>query len=244
MWPHSFDLALGDAVVGVGTDDDEIAALLAPFALPDDSRLPSIRTPDFGLELHPDPPVHRAQPRALPSLQHGTLIVGRSGDVAPLRDGLLRTLASVGPAEHGTVRLTGLPLLVEGGVILAPPEVADRGSLRRLRNTGHTPIYVPSVSIDPAGLTVHLPAPFGTDAAPTVAPLLQWWLPLHADDPVLAVASLSVGQLVAHAVHRMAAPWFEDELDGPAADAVGTARLAALVALVAALPPQVGKFVT
>ena len=29
MWPHSFDLALGDAVVGVGTDDDEIAALLA-----------------------------------------------------------------------------------------------------------------------------------------------------------------------------------------------------------------------
>lgn len=246
MWPHSIQIAVGDAVVGVGTDDDEIAALLAGFAGPGESVSSTPRTPDFGLELHPPRPAHRAQPRALPSLQHGTLVIGRTTDASALRDGLLRTLASVtarsASSADGRLRLTGLPLLVEGGAVLAPPEVADRGSLRRLRAHGHVPVYVPSVEVDTTTMMLHIPAPLGADAPPIDVPLLQWWLPLHADDAIIAAAGLTHGQVVAHAAPRIAPPWFDDEVDGPSADAAGTAALQALVALVARMPPQLGTF--
>lgn len=246
MWPHSIQIAVGDAVVGVGTDDDEIAALLARFAIPGAPASSTPRTPDFGLELHPPRPAHRAQPRALPSLQHGTLVIGRTTEVTALRDGLLRTLASVAapsasPAD-GRLRLTGLPLLVEGGAVLAPPDLADRGSLRRLRAHGHVPVYVPSVEVDTTTLMLHIPAPFGTDSPPIDVPLLQWWLPLHADESTIAAAELTHAQLVAHATSRIAPPWFDDEVDGPSADAAATAALQALVALVARMPPQLGAF--
>lgn len=244
MWPHSLHIVAGEAIVGVGTDDAEIAAQLIRFAMPAEAAATSARTPDFGLELHPPRPVHRAQPRPLPSLHHGTVVVGRTSDLAALRDGLLRTIASVAaPLGDGRVRLTGLPLLVDGGAVLAPAEVADSGSLRRLRNSGHTPVYVSSVVVDTSMMSVHIPAPFGQDAAPIVAPLLQWWLPLHGDDAARASLDLSVAQVVAHATQRLATPWFDDETDGPAAAAAGTAALHALVALVERLPPQLGSFV-
>ena len=242
MWPHSLIVAVGAALVGVGTDDDELAALLAPWAA--DAAVSPLRTPDFGLELHPPPPVHRAQPRTLPSLRHGTVVIGRTTDAAALRDGLLRTLASVAVMPSaGQVRLTGLPLLIDGGVVLAPPEVADHGSLRRLRNAGHVPVYVPSVVIDTATLLVHVPAPLGDSAAvAVVAPLREWWLPEMDRGVEPSAVTRSVGRMAAHAVPRLAAPWFEDEMDGPEADAAGTAALAALIELIERMPPRLGRF--
>ncbi|MEQ1701406.1 MAG: hypothetical protein ABMA25_14955 [Ilumatobacteraceae bacterium] len=241
MWPHSLQIVVGEAVVGVGTDDDELVARLAPWAALE-AVAPS-RTPDFGLELHPAPPVHRAQPRALPSSQHGTLVIGRTTDAAALRDGLLRTLASIGEMlTSGLVRLNGLPLLIDGQVVLAPPEVADRGSLRRLRNAGHVPVYVPSVVVDPATLLVHIPAPLGAPTGSIAAPLREWWLPSITGAENDAVPPRTLGQLAAHATPLLAPPWFEDELDGPAADAAGTRALRALIALIERLPPRIGRF--
>lgn len=233
-------IVVGEAVVGVGTDDAELAALLTPWASRDGAEATAL-TPDFGVELHPSPPAHRAQPRILPSLQHGTLVIGRTTDAAALRDGLLRTIASIGPqATDGRLWLAGLPLLVDGAIVLAPAEVADRGSLRRLRNRGYVPVYVPSVEVDPATLLVHIPAPLDGSAPSIVAPLREWWVPV-LDETVPALPP-TVGRLAAQATSQLAAPWFDDELDGPAADAAGISALQALIALVDRLPPTIGRF--
>jgi hypothetical protein len=240
VWPHSLQLALGDALVVVGTDDDLMAAALQPWVAP--TAASAVRTPDFGLELHPEPPIVRAQPRTLPSLQHGTLVIGRSTDAAALRDGLLRTLSSVHtlPAA-ATVRLAALPLLFEGGVVLAPREVADQGSLRRLRNAGYSPVYVPSVSVDTVALQVHIPAPLDGSAAAITAPLREWWVPAVGADAATA-AGWTIGQVAAAAVPQIALPWFDDEAEGPRADALATDALRALIALIERVAPRVGRF--
>lgn len=243
MWPHSLHIPAGEAAVAVGTDDDELAALLAPSAVPPSALGSSAPHTDLGLELHPEPPTRRGLPRLLPSFQHGTKLIGRCTEPGPLRDGLLRTLASIAaPLPEGHVRLAGLPLLVDGGVALAPADVADRTSHRGLVRRGLTPVYVPSVAIDPQTLLVHIPAPFAGGGRPISAPLVRWWLPVPGPDGSAGNAPLTLGRLVAHATLRLAPPWFDDELDGPGADTAGTAMLAALVELVGRLPPLLEDF--
>lgn len=242
MWPHSLQVAAGEAAVGVGTDDDGAAALLAQRAVPPSSLRTSVGPPDLGLELHPEPPAFRGAPRALPSLHHGTKVIGRCADIAALRDGLYRTLASIAtPTPPGHVRISGLPLLEDGGVALAPPDLADRGSHRRLVRQGLTPVYVPSVIVDPQTLLVHIPAPLVGDGPPIVAPLVRWWLPLPDSAGVEAPPS-TLGRLVAHAAHRLAPPWFDDEMDALLTGADDSEALTALVELVARRPPILEDF--
>ena len=233
MWPHQFTIALGDTAVGIGTDDDQLAAALALWQISPDELLDPLRI-DFGVEWHPSGPTGRGVPRPVPTNQHGSTVVGRATDIGALRDGLLRTLgAVVAPVPAGHVRLTGLPLLRDGAIELVSPGVISRLSHRGLLARGFTPIYVPGVVIDPIAMRATIAAPWGTDAAAIVAPLRRWWAQLPALD---GEHSLSPGQLVAHVAERIAAPMMADH---PVV--IGYDRdLAALVQLVDQLPPTTG----
>ena len=233
MWPHQFTIALGDVAVGIGTDDDQLATTLAPARIEPGELLDPERV-DFGMEWHPARPA-RGVPRSLPTNQHGSSVIGRATDLAALRDGLLRTLAdAAAPTPPGCVRLTGLPLLRDGAVELVSPDDIGQLSHRRLVARGYSPTYVPSVLIAPGTLTVHIAAPWGTDAPPTVAPLRTWWAQLPAGE---AGHALTLGQTVAHVAHRIAQPMIEPPTVPTGADA----ELAALVHLVQQLPPTLGS---
>jgi hypothetical protein len=228
VWPHSLQLGIGETAVCVGTDDAAIAAQLAPWALVDDPSVVAPELVDFGLELHPARPAHRAAPRTLPNLRHGTTVIGRGGDVAALSDGLLRTLGSfLSPLPAGCLRLSGLPLLRDGAVELAPPDVADHLSSRWLQARGLQPLHVASVVVDPATLEVHIDAPLGSPDASFSAPLRRWWCALPDPD-----AELGGGRFLAHLAHRLSPP--TTTVDD---DRVGDA-LSALVCLVERLPPE------
>ncbi|MDO8362943.1 MAG: hypothetical protein Q7V88_08595 [Actinomycetota bacterium] len=263
MWPHTFTIAVDDTLIAVGTDDDELMEVLEPWVTDGDTDNdtdngsnngsnngslttstdtrfgPSTPAPqiDFGLELHPARPEARGARRELPTFRHGTRVVGRAADIAALRDGLLRTLGSLtSPTLPGCIRISGVPLLRDGGVELAQPEAVDRVSHRWLLHRGLTPLYVPSVLIDPHDLTVRIEAPLGAGEAPVMAPLRRWWAALPAAE--LPRGQLSVGQMAAHTAHRLAPALLHDEathLAGPSRDA-----LAGLVALIQQLPPAAG----
>ncbi|MDP2292810.1 MAG: hypothetical protein Q8M22_16600 [Actinomycetota bacterium] len=234
MWPHVLTIAVGDTVVVVGTDDDPLAALLQPMRVPSDEHAPDTAARiDFGVELHPPRPAHRAAPRSLPTFQHGSRVIGRAGDVDALRDGVLRTLASLAvPVPAGQVRLTGLPLLHADGVELAPPAAATVAH-RRLTTRARRPLYVSSVRVDPTTLLATIDAPLGAATDPLVVPLRTWWLD---GDGVEAAQPATLGRLVALAAHRTV-----DPLRGPERHSM---QLAALVQLVDRLPPAEGRFGT
>lgn len=235
MWPHSLVLAIGESAVCVGTDDAALAEQLRPWQLATDLHGAHVQLVDYAIELHPPKPEHRAAPRTLPSLRHGTAILGRGTDLDALRDGFLRVLGSfAAPVPHGCVRLLGLPLLRDGAVDLVPPDMADHLSSRWLHQRGFTPVYVASVVVDTRTLEVHIDAPLATSAGdgihePTalVAPLRRWWCALP--DPA---AALGFGRFVAFLAHRLAPP------ASAADDRAGSAALAALVRLVERLPPE------
>ena len=238
MWPHLLTIAVGGTAVGIGTDDDALAALLAPWRIAPDQLQGVADRVDFGAELHPPEPTQRAAPRAVPravpTVHHGSQVIARSTDPAALRDGLLRTLGALAvdtPAGH--LRLTGLPLMRDGGIELAVPEAVDRVAHRRLLGQGYTPVYVPSVLIHPGTLQVRIAAPFGTGQEPVVAPLRRWWM---AAPPTGVAPPVGLARVVAHATHRLAPPQHFDELSSqPGGDA-----LSALVQLVEQLPPVLG----
>lgn len=198
----------------VGTDDADVAAHLQPWHIDEPAGLV-----DFGLTMHP-PVRPRGVPRELPSLRHGTEVMARAHDTAALCDGLLRTLAGLGPAPADTIRLTGVPLLRDGAVDLAPPALAAALPSRWLAAHGYTPVYTQSVTIHPATMAVHIPAPLGSDAAPIVAPLGRWWVTLN--DPT---ASLTFAELMVRTAPRL-------DLAVPA-----TAALTGLMSLMQQLPP-------
>lgn len=230
MWPHSLVLGIGESAVCIGTDDDGIAEQLRAWELPDEPvpGEPVTRLVDYAIELHPPHPQQRAAPRTLPNLRHGTSVLGRGADLDALRDGFLRTLGSfVAPVPPGCVRLLGLPLLRDGGVELVPPEMAGHLSSRWLHHRGFGAVHVASVVIDPTRLEVRIDAPLGaSERDALVAPLRRWWCTLPDPSQVL-----TAGRFLALLAHRLA----------PAAtaadDGAGSAALAALVRLVAQLPP-------
>lgn len=246
MWPHVLLIAVGDTAVCIGTDDDEIADLLRSWCVPVGSvpAIDRVDRVDFGLELHPPAPSHRALPRTIPTLSHGIRVVGRARDIDALRDGLLRTLGSLSaqvPSTH--VRLAGLPLLCDDGAVeVASPDELDRVADRWLRQRGLAPIYVPSAVVDPHTLTVRIEAPFGSSAAPIIAPLRRWW----CEQPDVQVAdAASFGSMMAGSVHRLATQLQEElprlqqpqHLSHPGPDA----PLSALAELVQRMPPTAGR---
>ncbi len=231
MWPHSLTLLVHDTVVAVGTDDPTVAALLQPWR----TDLPHPGPADFGLALHPPAPMGRGEPRALPTLQHGTRVLGRSADPDALVDGLLRTLATAtatatATAPAGVLWLSGLPLVRDGQLAIAAANTLDRTSARALARLGWQPLFVPAVLVDPAALTATVPAPLGDGRRPLTLPLGGWWLdgelPARAD----------VARTVAHAAPLLAGAWHAD-----AGLSVGSDELGALVALVQRLPPWPGR---
>lgn len=232
MWPHVLTIAVGDTLVVVGTDDDSLAALLQPLRVSSDEHAPDVSTRlDFGVELHPPRPVQRAAPRSLPAFQHGSRVIGRAGDIDELRDGVLRTLASlVVPLPAGQVRLTGVPLLHTDGLELAPPAAAAVAH-RRLIARGRHPLYVPTVRVDPTTLLATIDAPLGSPDGPLVVPLRRWWLDGDSAD---SEQPATLGRLVALAAHRTV-----DPLRGAEPHSL---HLAALVQLVDRLPPAEGRF--
>ena len=216
MWPHSLVIGVGEVAVCVGTDDAGLAAHLQPWAVDEPAGLV-----DYALTLHP-PERPRGEPRELPSLRHGTDVLARTQDTDLLRDGLLRTLAALAPSPAGTVRLSGVPLLRDGAVHLAPPELAAVLPSRWLAQHGFTPVWVQSVAVNPATLQVHIAAPLGSDDQPLVAPLHDWWITVH--DPTV---ELTFAQWLTHAAPRL----------GPVADAAaGTAAMEVLMELLHRLP--------
>lgn len=232
MWPHQFTIALGDVAVGIGTDDDHLAEALAPSRI-DPGELADPTRVDFGIEWHPPRPA-RGAPGSLPTNQHGSSVIGRATDIAALRDGFLRTLSAVGaPTPAGQVRLTGFPLLRDGGIELLGPDDISKASHRGLVARDYSPVYVPNVVIDPSTLTVHIAAPWGTDGEPIAAPLHTWWAQLPTGEPG---QSLTLGQTVAHVAHRIAQPMLEPTSPPTGIDA----ELAALVHLVQQRPPTLG----
>ena len=166
-------LAIGDIVVVIGTDDDQLAATLAPWltTVPLDFDLSLV---DFSAELHPPRPENRSVPRSIPVVHHGTVVLARSTDLDEVRASLLRVLGALAAVvPDGHVRLTGTPLLRDGAVELAAPNMAADGS-RALRRRGYQPLYSGSVIIDPAALTVSIAPPLGSREPQTVAPLHSW----------------------------------------------------------------------
>ena len=167
-------------------------------------------------------------------MQHGSRVVGRSADAAALREGLLRTLGALAAdTPPGHLRLSGLPLLRDGGIELAAPEAVDRVAHRGLLARGYTPLYVPSLLVDPATLLARIEAPFGSDEEPVLAPLRRWWT---AAPPPDGSAPVSLARVVADVAHRIAPPLHADQM---LVDAQGSA-LTALVQLVEQLPPERG----
>ena len=224
MWPHLMTLALGDLVVVVATDDDQLANTLAPWFTSDPAI--DVSVVDFSAQLHPPSPGHRSVPRSIPVVHHGTVVLARSTDIDELRSALLRVLAAlIADVPEGCVRLTGVPLLRGGAVELASLQAAAEGS-RALRRRGYEPMYAGSVVVDPRALTVTIPAPLGTSRSlPTVAPLRVWWSDLPNAQPQWPLA-----QVVAMTVQRSIAM---------APDHTFTSsQLAALVALMEHLPPR------
>ena len=176
MWPHHLTIAAGRTAIGIGTDDEALASLLQPWCIALDQLHGTTHRVDFGAELHPPRLALRTAPRAVPTVQHGSRVVGRSTDAAALREGLLRTLGALAAdTPPGHLRLSGLPLLRDGGIELAAPEAVDRVAHRGLLARGYTPLYVPSVLVDPATLLARIEAPFGSDEEPVLAPLRRWW---------------------------------------------------------------------
>ena len=216
-------LGLGDLVVVVGTDDDQLATTLAPWVTTN----PDIDAAvvDFSAQLHPPPPVHRSGPRLIPVVHHGTVVLARSTDIAELRTALLRVLGSlVADVPEGCVRLTGVPLLRNGAIELASLQTATEGS-RALRRRGYEPMYSGSVIIDPVALTANIPPPLGSPASPTVATFRAWWSDLPDADPpwpFAQVVAMTVPRIIAMAPDR----------------SLTSSELAALVALMEHLPPR------
>lgn len=234
MWPHSLVLGLGESAVCVGTDDAALAEQLSPWQLAAEPHGAPEQLVDYAIELHPPKPQHRAAPRLLPSLRHGTATLARSTDVDALRDGFLRILGSfVAPVPRGCVRVLGLPLLRDGAVELVPPHMADHLSGRWLHDRGFTPVPVASVVVDPLTLEARIDAPLiasggsGPDAPALVAPIRRWWCAVP--DPA---AALGPGRFLAYLAHRIAPP------ASAADDRQGSDALAALVRLVHQLPPE------
>lgn len=216
MWPHSLVIGVGEVAVCVGTDDADVAAHLQPWAVDEPAGLV-----DYALTLHP-PERLRGEPRELPSLRHGTDVLARTQDPDLLRDGLLRTLAALASTPAGTVRVTGVPLLRDGVVHLAPPELAAVLPSRWLAQHGYTPVWVQSVAVNPTTLQVHIAAPLGSDQEPLVASLHEWWITVH--DPTV---ELTFAQWLTHAAPRLGAV-----VDAP----TDTAALEGLMALLRRLP--------
>jgi len=216
-------LALGDLVVVVGTDDDHLAATLAPWL----TFAPGIDASvvDLSAQLHPPPPAHRSGPRLIPVVQHGTVVLARSTDIDELRTALLRVLGSLTvDVPEGCVRLTGVPLLRDGAIELASLRTATEGS-RALRRRGYEPMYSGSVIIDPVALTANIPPPLGSSASPTVATFRAWWSDLPDADPpwpFAQVVAMTVPRIIAMAPDR----------------SLTSSELAALVALMEHLPPR------
>ncbi len=216
-------LALGDLVVVVGTDDDQLAASLAPWLTTNlDIDLSVV---DLSAQLHPPSPVHRSVPRSIPVVHHGTVVLARSTDIDELRTALLRVLAALTTeVPEDCVRLTGVALLRDGALELASPHTAAEGS-RALRRRGYEPMYSGSAIVDPVALTVTIPAPLGSSDAPTVAPLTAWWSDLPAADPPWPFAqavAMTLWRSIAMAPHP----------------SLTSSQLAALVALMQHLPPR------
>ena len=223
MWPHLMTLALGDLVVVVGTDDDQLATTLAPWVTTNPDIDQSVV--DFSAQLHPPPPVHRSGPRLIPVVHHGTVVLARSTDIDELRTALLRVLGSLtADVPEGCVRLTGVPLLRDGAVELASLQTAAEGS-RTLRRRGYEPMYSGSVIIDSVALTVNIPPSLGSSASPTVAPLRAWWSDLPNAEPpwpFAQVVAMTTPRIIAMAPDR----------------SLTSSQLAALVALMEYLPPR------
>lgn len=224
MWLHLMSLAIGDVIVVVATDDDALAATLAPWqaTVPSDFDLLQI---DFSAELHPPPPAHRSLPRSIPVVHHGTVVLARSTDLDELRDALLRSLGSIAmEVPAGCLRLSGVPLLRDGGIELAALQTGADGS-RALRRRGFDPLYSGSVVIDPRALTVQIAAPLGSSVPPVLAPLGRWWSDLPD-----AIPPWPFGQRVAMTVSRV--------VSMAPSPVVTSEELAALVSLMETRPPR------
>ncbi len=157
MWLHSFVIGIGDLAVCVGTDDDDLAAALAPWVVDAPATLV-----DFGAELHPRE-TPRGIARTLPNLRRGSNWIASAPAADPVRDGLLRILGAL--AEQpvpGEFRLAAVPVLRDGAVDLLTVDEVAHGSYRRLSRGGATPLLVDRVSIDPEALTVRIAAPLGS----------------------------------------------------------------------------------
>ena len=216
-------LSIGENLVVVATDDDQLAATLAPWLTTAHADFNESLV-DFSAELHPARPEQRSVPRSIPVVHHGTAALARSNDVDELRAALLRVLGSLAAAvPEGHVRVSGVPLVRDGAIELATPNAAADGS-RALRRRGYEPLYSGSVIVDPAALVVSIAAPLGSSGQPITAPLDSWWSDLPDAQPAWSFA-----QRVAMTLPRTHSLTTEQ---------IMSAQLAALVALMERLPPR------
>lgn len=247
MWPHSLVLGLGRTAVCVGTDDHDLAAHLAPWAITEPAELV-----DLAAELHPTSPVDGRSARPMANLRRGSDWLAATPDPGPVRDGLLRILATIAAdgiaadtiAADDDMRgasrrmmLAGVPSIRDGAVdLLALAQVAT-GSYRRLAAAADRLPLVDRVVVDVDALTVHVAAPLGRPGDNTAGeawPLRSW----RVDPPLLPPNGDDSGDdgRVAHKVAALA----------PLLDVVGVpgrggphGALSALACLLERLPPEV-----
>jgi len=191
VWPYSSVLGLGDTQICVGTDDEDLATSLLPWAVDEDRLLV-----DLGLELHPAPPARRGEPRKRPNLRHGTLYLASTDDTAILRSSLLDHLGmlarAVGPAE---VRVRAMVLERDGLAYVVPVALARQMPQRRLDQLGFRPHYSLATAVDTERSRVLLGPALGSDSAPTNLPLGGVWLE-HRNPNEPTTAAIDAARLI------------------------------------------------
>jgi hypothetical protein len=167
--------------VCVGTDDHDLAAYLAPWAIIEPAELV-----DLAAELHPRSPADGNGARMMANLRRGSDWVAATPDPGPVGDGLLRILAAIAADDIAAddmrgagrrVMLAGVPSIRDGAVDLLPPAQLATGSYRRLAAAADRLSLVDRVVVDVDSLTVQVATPLGRPGDSTAAevwPLRSW----------------------------------------------------------------------
>jgi hypothetical protein len=196
VWPYCSLLLLDDIAVRVGSDDPDVAARWAPWAIHDPAASPEDLV-DYGVETRRSDPGMR-DPRPLAVVRHGSRILGRSPDPHVVEEAFWRCLAVHRMIlDHTELRVDAALVVRADGAVLVDRLLADALSARHLGEMGHRvfPVHHVLIRMTVDGIIARIPAPLVGDGSEIEAAVTAWLVPPstspcdHVSDVVAARAA-------------------------------------------------------